>query len=82
MAQKPKLFVTRKLPPDVEARLRHDYDALHNDNDAVYGPDDLVRLSMETKCEGILTCGTEKWTADVISRLPDHVKVLATFSVG
>lgn len=82
MAQKPTLFVTRKLPPDVEARLRRDYDALHNEDDVAYGPDDLVRLSMETKCEGILTCGTEKWTADVISRLPDHVKILATFSVG
>lgn len=82
MAPKPTLFVTRKLPPDVEARLRRDYDALHNEDDVAYGPDDLVRLSMEAKCEGILTCGTEKWTADVISRLPDHVKILATFSVG
>lgn len=82
MAQNPKLFVTRKLPPDVEARIRRDYDALHNENDAVYGPDDLVRLSMETKCDGILTCGTEKWNAEVISKLPDHVKILATFSVG
>ena len=82
MAQNPKLFVTRKLPPDVEARIRRDYDALHNEDDVAYGPDDLVRLSMETKCEGILTCGTEKWTADVISQLPDHVKILATFSVG
>lgn len=82
MAQKPKLFVTRRLPPDVEARIRRDYDALHNDDDAAYGPDDLIRLSIETKCEGILTCGTEKWTSDVIARLPDHVKILATFSVG
>jgi glyoxylate reductase len=82
MAQNPKLFVTRKLPPDCEARIRRDYDALHNEDDVAYGPDDLVRLSMETKCDGILTCGTEKWTADVIARLPDHVKILATFSVG
>ncbi len=82
MAQKPKLFVTRRLPDDVEARIRRDYDALHNEDDAAYGPEDLVRLSMATKCEGILTCGTEKWTADVISRLPGHVKILATLSVG
>lgn len=82
MAQKPRLFVTRNFPPDVEARIRRDYDALHNEDDVAYGPDDLVRLSMETKCDGILTCGTEKWTAEVIARLPDHVKILATFSVG
>jgi glyoxylate reductase len=82
MAQNPKLFVTRLLPPDVESRIRRDYDALHNQDDVVYGPDDLVRLSIETKCDGILTCGTEKWSADVIAQLPDHVKILATFSVG
>lgn len=82
MAEKPKLFVTRRFSPDVEARIRRDYDILVNEDDAVYGPDDLVRLSIASKCEGILTCGTEKWTADVIERLPDHVKILATFSVG
>jgi hypothetical protein len=31
MAQNPKLFVTRKFPPDVEARIRRDYDAVHNE---------------------------------------------------
>ncbi|MBE9553430.1 MAG: D-glycerate dehydrogenase [Proteobacteria bacterium] len=82
MAQNPRLFVTRKLPPDVEARIRRDYDAVYNEDDVTYGPDDLVRLSIETKCEGILTCGTEKWNAEVIAQLPDHVKILATFSVG
>jgi len=82
MAEKPKLFITRKLPPEVEARIRRDYDALHNEDDDAYGPDDLVRISIESKCEGILTCGTENWTADVIARLPDQVKILATFSVG
>jgi glyoxylate reductase len=82
MPQKPKLFVTRRLPPEVEARIRRDYDALHNEDDVAYGANDLVRLSIETKCEGILTCGTEKWPAEVISRIPDHVKILATFSVG
>jgi glyoxylate reductase len=66
----------------VEARICRDYDALHNEDDAVYGPDDLVRLSIESNCEGILTCGTEKWTPDVIAALPDRVKILATFSVG
>lgn len=82
MPQKPKLFVTRKLPPAVEERIRRDYDALHNEEDAVYGPDDLIRLSIESKCEGILTCGTEKWPAEVIGRLPGTVRILATFSVG
>jgi len=82
MAQKPNLFVTRLFPPDVEARIRRDYDAVHNLDDVAYGPDDLVRLSIEAKCNGILTCSTEKWTADVIARLPEHVKILATFSVG
>jgi len=82
MSEKPILFVTRRFPPEVEARLTRDYRAVLNEDDVVYGPDDLVDGSRDARADGILTCGTEKFTADVIARLPDHVKIVATFSVG
>ena len=82
MGEKPILFVTRRLPPDVEARLARDYRAVLNDGDAAYGAADLVDKSRDAGADAILTCGTERFTADVIERLPAHVKILATFSVG
>ncbi len=82
MADKPILLVTRRLPPDVEARIRRDYRPDLNEGDAVWGADDLVARSRESQADAILTCGTEKFTRDVIERLPDRVKIVATFSVG
>ncbi len=82
MADKPILLVTRRLPPDVEARIRRDYRAELNERDAVWGADDLVARSRESEADAILTCGTETFTRDVIERLPDRLKIVATFSVG
>jgi lactate dehydrogenase-like 2-hydroxyacid dehydrogenase len=77
---KPRLLVTRKLPDAVEARLLRDYDPLLNPDDSAYGPDDLVRLAQGM--DGVLTAGTERWTAAVVERLPPTVKIIASFSVG
>jgi lactate dehydrogenase-like 2-hydroxyacid dehydrogenase len=77
---RPKLFVTRKLPDAVEARLRRDYDPLLNENDRSHGPDDLVRLAQGV--DGVLTCSTERWDAAVVERLPERVGVIASYSVG
>jgi glyoxylate reductase len=82
MTEKPILFVTRRLPPDVEAREARDYRAVLNEDDGVLAGDDLVEMSAEAGAEAILACGTERFSADVIERLPEHVKILATFSVG
>ncbi|UCH73903.1 MAG: D-glycerate dehydrogenase [Rhodospirillales bacterium] len=82
MTERPILFVTRKLPADVETRLMRDYRGVLNDDDVAYGPNDLINESRNCGADAILTCGTEKFTADVIARLPERVKILATFSVG
>jgi lactate dehydrogenase-like 2-hydroxyacid dehydrogenase len=76
----PKLLVTRKLPDAVEARIRRDYDARLNDEDILYGPDDLVRQARDM--DGVLTCGTERWTPEVVAQLPERVRIIASFSVG
>jgi lactate dehydrogenase-like 2-hydroxyacid dehydrogenase len=77
---KPVVFVTRKLTPDVEARLRRDYDARLNPDDRVYGPDELIAGAQGA--DAVLTCSTEKWPAEIIRQLPESVRAIATFSVG
>lgn len=77
---KPKVLVTRRLPDDVQARLRRDYDPVFNEDDHVFSRDELLE-----KAEGmdaILPCHTEKLTADVIAELPDSVRIIANYSVG
>jgi lactate dehydrogenase-like 2-hydroxyacid dehydrogenase len=77
---KPVILVTRKLPESVEERLRRDYEPILNPTDTLYSSEDII-----VKSEGvdaILPCHTEKFPADIISRLPSSVKAIANFSVG
>lgn len=80
MSRKPVVLVTRKLPGAVEDRLRRDYEPRLNPDDQLYSSDQLIALSQGA--DAIMPCHTEKFTADVIARLPESVKAIANFSVG
>lgn len=77
---KPVVLVTRKLPQAVEDRLRRDYDPILNPEDRLYSSDEIIRRAADA--DAILPCHTEKFTADVIARLPQRVRVIANYSVG
>ncbi len=74
------ILVTRRLPPNVEARLARDYQATFNAEDRVFSSAGI--LDAAEGHDGILCCSTEKFSEDVISALPGCVQILATFSVG
>ncbi len=80
MSEKPVILVTRKLPEAVEDRLKRDYDPRLNADDRQYSSDEII--AMAAGADGILPCHTEKFTAYVIGRLPDSIRVIANFSVG
>jgi lactate dehydrogenase-like 2-hydroxyacid dehydrogenase len=80
MTDKPVVLVTRKLPEAVEDRLRRDYQPRLNPDDQLYSANEIIELA--AGADAILPCHTEKFTADVIARLPDSVKAIANFSVG
>ncbi len=80
MSDKAVVFVTRKLPQAVEARLAHDYDARFNKEDKVYTSEELIELA--AGADAIIPCHTEKLTAEVIQRLPDSIRAICSFSVG
>ncbi|MCB2173937.1 D-glycerate dehydrogenase [bacterium] len=77
---KPVVLVTRKLPEAVEARLRRDYEPILNPADELYDGDRIIEEA--AGADAILPCHTEKFTATVIERLPERVKIIANFSVG
>ena len=80
MSSKRRVFVTRKLPAAVEARLLDDYEAMLNSSDKQYSADDIIAGA--AGCEGLLPCPTDRLTAEVVARLPASIRVIATFSVG
>ena len=68
-----KILATRRLPPNVEARLDRDYQATLNSDDRVYASAEIIAAA--DGYDGILCCSTEKFSADVISTLPESVKI-------
>ncbi len=80
MNERPVILVTRRLPPNVEARLERDYQPLFNPEDRRYGTDELLAKAAEA--DAVLACHTEDFSAPVIERLPARVRILANFSVG
>ncbi len=80
MADRPVVLVTRRVPPNVEARVTADYDARLNRDDRLYTTDEL--LSRAEGANAILCCHTEHFTAEVIGRLPASVNAIANISVG
>ncbi len=77
---KPILFVTRRLPPPVEARAARDYDARLNAEDTHRTGADIARLA--EGASAVLCCPAERLDAATIAALPGTVKVIGTFSVG
>ena len=80
MAEKPVLLVTRRVPPNVEARALRDYDARLNTDDRLFTADEL--LAKAAAADAILCCHSERFSAEVVEKLPAKVKIVANISVG
>ncbi len=77
---KPILYVTRPLPPEIEARAARDYQARLNTADR---PVDAAAILAGAEGAAAVLCSpAERLGAELIGQLPDSVKVLGTFSVG
>ena len=80
MPDKHRILCTRRMPPNVEARLARDYDAALNPEDRIHGADSFLEAAEGQ--DGIFCAGGDPLSAGVIERLPDSVGILATYSVG
>jgi len=77
---KPILYVTRRLPPAVEARAARDYDARLNPDDHPVSAAEL--LAAAAGADALLCCPAERLDAALIAALPASIRVIGTFSVG
>ena len=80
MTEKPKLWVTRRLSDATLERAARDYDAIINFDDGLSSDDDLVAMSAEV--DAIIPCHSERFTAEIASRLDPRLKIIANHSVG
>jgi lactate dehydrogenase-like 2-hydroxyacid dehydrogenase len=77
---KPRVLATRHFPPDVEARLAANFDAVLNTEDRLYDGPGLIKAT--AGCDGIMCAAGDPLNAETIGGLPASVRIIATFSVG
>src|SRR5215468_11218584 len=80
MAQRPAVFVTRKLPEAVTVRLTRDYQATLNPDDRPIDGTELVAEAAGH--DALLVSSRESLTAQTLAALPTSIRAIATFSVG
>ena len=74
------ILLTRKLPDAVERRAARDYRVIANPDDRPLTADEIVARSQDA--DAVLCCVADKMTAAVFSRLPQRVRIVASFGVG
>ncbi len=77
---KPRVWITRKLSANTEARAERDYDVVLNPQDSVSSAADIIRMSAEV--DAILPCHSEIFDADTVRQLDPRLKIIANHSVG
>jgi lactate dehydrogenase-like 2-hydroxyacid dehydrogenase len=77
---KPVLYVTRRLPPSIEARASREFEARLSPDDAKVTAEDILRGAQGA--DAVLCCPADKLSAETIAALPAGVRAIGTFSVG
>jgi len=79
---KPRLIVTRRLPAAVEAELAEHFVVTGNAEDRLLAGQEIIERCREHRADALLITLTERLDADFFAALPDHVRVICTYSVG
>jgi D-3-phosphoglycerate dehydrogenase len=78
---KPRLIVSRQIPPAVAARIGAEFDCPYPEGRDMDG-ETVLALLAETHADALMLTSHLRFSADIIARIPDHVKIAATCSVG
>ena len=76
----PRLVISTGLPEDVLESLPERFDAIGGDRN--YSTDEALRMVADHRAEALLVSFHNKMAAEAIARLPDHLKILSTVTVG
>lgn len=77
---RPRLLITRRLTDAVQARAARDYEVELNEDDHVFGRDELIAKA--SGADAVLPCHSEHFSAEVIAALSPRLKIIANHSVG
>jgi glyoxylate reductase len=76
----PRVIVTRRLPPNVEARMAELFDASFNTGDTPMNRAELAAAMAQ--CDVLVPCISDQIDADLIAGAPDRLQLIASFGSG
>lgn len=77
---KPRLWITRRLSDATLERAARDYDVVINHEDHPGTAEQLLAASADF--DAIIPCHSEHFSAEVVARFADRLKIVANHSVG
>ncbi|BBF69604.1 MULTISPECIES: 2-hydroxyacid dehydrogenase [Sphingomonas] len=77
---KPRVIVTRRLPPNVEARMAELFDASFNVGDVAMNRTDLARAMAQ--CDVLVPCISDQIDAALLAAAPERLQLIASFGSG
>ncbi len=77
---KPRVIVTRRLLPSVEARMSELYDAVFNLEDRIMSRDELVAAMQQ--CDVLVPTVTDRIDRQMIEAAGDRIGLIASFGAG
>ena len=75
-----KILITRKLIKSSEEYAQKVFNTKLNEKDKLLTKDEIIQKSSD--CDGILSSITDKFDADLISKLSNKIKIISNFAVG
>lgn len=82
MTAKPRIVVSRRLPPVVEDHLARLFEPLFNPEDRTLSTEEVLDRARDHHAEGLFITLSDKLDAAAIARLPASLRVITTYSVG
>jgi len=77
---KKRLLITRRLPSAVEERAYRDYDVVLNEDDHQMTAEEIAEKARDV--DAVMITITDKMPEAAIMALPEHIKIMSTFSIG
>ncbi len=80
VSNKPSVVLTRKLPDDIETRMRELFNTTLNENDEPFSKVQLIDAL--NKAEVLVPTVTDKIDEDLINSVGENLKLIASFGTG
>ena len=75
-----KILITRKLIKSSEEYAAKIFSVKFNKDDNLLTREEIIQEAID--CDGILSSISEKFDKEIISKLPDRIKIISNFAVG